>query len=168
MTGSSDDIQEYLNIIEGNFPKNEQINENTSINLGVSTAGAVIGQSYLFENGLRWATLKEEDENHWLIEHGFLEYEADSEEYISKHNMSVMIRSGEMTLMENAYTEETILEESLTLEDDGFEDFMDGVERYLLVNEGRESFDFEYNWSDAWSEGKTPLESAEEAILLED
>lgn len=167
MSSSCNDIQEYLNIIEGNFPINESKNENASIDLGTSTAGASIGQSYLYENGLRWTKLINDEGNHWLIEHGFLEYNADSTEYISKYDLTVMIRSGDMILLEDVQLEETILEESLTL-DDNFNKFMDGVERYLLINEGRESFDFEYDWSDAWSEGKTPLESAEEAILLEE
>jgi len=167
MTGSSDDIQKYLNIIEGNFPINESKNENLTIKLGMSTAGAEVGQLYIYDNGLRWTKLVEEADNHWGIEHGYLEYEADSTEYISKYDMTEMIRSGEMTLLENIQDEDVILEELITL-DDGFDDFMNGVERYLLVNEGRESFDFDYNWSNAWSEGKTPLESAEEAILLED
>lgn len=166
MTGSSDDIKEYLNIIEGNFPVKENNDENIPIDLGISTAGAVIGQLYLYDNGLRWVKLTEEEENHWLIEHGFLEYEADSTEYISKHDMTVMIRSGEMNLLENL-SEEIILEESLTL-DDGFDDFIDSIERYLLVNESKETVDFEYDWHNAWSEGKTPVETAEEAILLED
>lgn len=168
MTGSSDDIKEYLNIIEGNFPVKENINEDKSIDLGLSTAGAVVGQLYLYDNGLRWAKLMEEDENHWIIEHGFLEYDADSVEYITKYDMTVMIRSGEMNLSENSI-EETLLEESLILDDDdGFDDFMDSVERYLLVNESKETVDFEYDWRNAWSEGKTPVETAEEAILLED
>jgi len=166
MTGSSDDIQEYLNIIDGNFPVKESNNENTSIDLGISTAGAVVGQLYLYDNGLRWAKLVEDEENHWLIEHGFLEYEKDSTEYISKHDMTTMIRSGDMNLLETS-TDNIILEESLTLDDVEFDNFMDKVERYLLVNESKESTDFEYDWHDAWTEGKTPVETAEEAILLE-
>ena len=166
MTGSSDDIKEYLNIIEGNFPINESKDDNTPIDLGISTAGASMGQLYLYDNGLRWAKLVEDEENHWLIEHGFLEYEADSAEYISKRDMTNMIRSNEMILSEEI-KDIDILEESLTL-DDGFDDFMENIDRYLLINENKESVDFEYDWHNAWSEGKTPVETAEEAMLLED
>lgn len=167
MPGSCDDIQEYLNIIKGNFPKQENNEENTSINLGISTAGAQCSQTYIHDNGLRWVKLLEDDENCWLIEHGFLEHDADATEYITKHDMATMIRSGEMNLIEESLLEVELLEESLTLEDNEFDEFMDKVERYLIINEDRESFDLEYDWHDAWLENKTPVESIEEAILLE-
>ena len=117
---------------------------------------------------LHYPKLVENEENHWLIDHGFLEHKADSTEYISKHDMAVMIRSGEMNLLEENSSETLILEESLTLESNNdFEDFIKSVDRYLLINENKESSDFEYNWQNAWSEGKNPIETAEEAILLE-
>jgi len=168
MTDSScDDIQEYLNIVQGNFPINESQNDDDSVSFGVSTAGAIAGDTYIYDNGLRWAQLVEEEENHWFIRNGFLEYSADTEEYISKHDMTSMIRSGDMVLFEEDASDDVLLEETLSLEDGKFDDFMNNVERYLLINEGRETFDFDYEWSDAWLEGKTPSESADEAILLE-
>ena len=164
--GSSDDIKEYLNIIDGKFPIKESSDGNTLVSLGVSVGGATPGQTYMFDSGSRWATIIEEGEDHWLIAHGFLEYEADSEEYISKYDMTNMIRSGEMNLMEESLAETDILEESLTL-DNEFNMYMDKVDRYLLINEDREATDFDYDWSDAWSEGKTSIEAAEDAILSE-
>jgi len=165
--GSSDDIQEYLNIIDGKFPMKENSDDETSIELGVSIGGAMAGQTYMFDNGTRWATITEETDEHWFLEHGFLEYEADSAEYISKYAMTNMIRSGEMSLMEDNLTETDILEESLSQSGDEFNVYMEKVDRYLLVNEGRESDEFDYDWSDAWSEGKSTLEAAEDAILSE-
>lgn len=166
--GSSDDIKEYLNIIDGKFPLKENDGNETSIELGVSIGGAMAGQTYVFDNGARWATIMEEADEHWLLEHGFLEYEADSTEYISKYDMTNMIRSGEMSLMEDNLIETDILEESLSINDGEFNVYMEKVDRYLLVNEGRESDEFDYDWSDAWSEGKSSLEAAEDAILSEE
>lgn len=133
--GSSDDIQEYLNIIDGKFPMKENSEDETSIELGVSIGGAMAGQTYLFDSGVRWATIMEETDEHWLLEHGFLEYEADSVEYVSKYDMTNMIRSGEMHLLEDTVAETDILEESLSPNDDEFNMYIEKIDRYLLINE---------------------------------
>lgn len=168
MTGGGDDIQGYLNIIEGKFPDNKESATDTSVDFGVATAGAVPGNMYIFDNGLRWTKILQEDEDYWQIEHGFLEYNADSVEYISKYDMTEMIRSGDMVLTENREEKSEILEESLSL-DDGpeFDIFMEKVERYLFINEDRDVDEYDYDWNSAWSDGKTPVDAAEEAILLE-
>jgi len=165
MTGSSDDIKDYLNIIQGNFPIMEE-KQSPSISFGISTADADIGQLYLFENGLRWAKIINEVDNHWIIEHGFLEYEADSTEYISKMEMTSMIRLNEMvkTIEEERVD---ILEETLNMHDTDYDDYMNKIERYLLINENRETFEFDYDWKNAWSTGKDPIETVEDAILME-
>ena len=165
--GSSDDIQEYLNIIDGKFPMKENSENDSSIELGVSIGGAMSGQTYLFDSGTRWATIMEEIDEHWLLEHGFLEHNADSVEYVSKYDMTNMIRSGDMHLLEDTVAETDILEETLSLNNGEFNMFIEKIDRYLLINEGRESTEFDYDWSDAWSEGKSPLEAAEDAILSE-
>ena len=168
MTGGGTDIQEYLNIIEGNFPAKNESGTSTPIDLGVATAGASIGQMYFYDNGLRWAKIISEEDNFWQIEHGFLEYNADSVDYISKYDMTDMIRSGDMILNENITEPTEILEESFILDDlSDLDIFMEKVEHYLFKNENREIDEYNYDWKAAWSEGKTAVEAAEEAILLE-
>jgi len=165
MSESASDIQEYLNILQGNLPK-ENITENQIIDLGISTAGAEVGQTYVFDNGIRWAKIINENDNHWQIEHGLLEHESDDVDYMSKYDMTKMIRSGEMILTE---VEEDLGElfESFEEVEDEFTIFMEKVDRYLLINYSRESKDFEYLWEEAWKEEKLPNEAADEAIIFE-
>ncbi len=89
---SAGDIQEYLNILQGNLSK-ESITENQIIDLGISTAGAEIGQTYVFEEGIRWAKIISEKEDYWQIEHGLREHESDDIDYLSKYDMTKTIRS---------------------------------------------------------------------------
>ena len=164
---SAGDIQEYLNILQGNLSK-EGIIENQIIDLGISTAGAEIGQTYVFEEGIRWAKIISEKDDHWQIEHGLREHESDDVDYLSKYDMTKMIRSGEMILTE---FEENDLDELFENFDEEFEDeftiFIEKVDRYLLINYDRESMDFEYLWEEAWKEDKLPNEAADEAIIFE-
>jgi hypothetical protein len=44
---SARDIKNYLNIIEGNFDKKV---DTSVVDLGIHTAGASVGNTYLFEN----------------------------------------------------------------------------------------------------------------------
>lgn len=165
---SAADIIKYLNIIDGN-PSSERLTEGTDIHLGILTEGADVGLSYIFDNGLHWAKITEEHGDNWLIECGLLEYEADIIEYISKHDMASMIRQNEMILQENQENQENdILSESINEGDEEFDKFINGVDRYLLVNYMKESKDLDYPWKIAWAENKIPSEAAEEAILLED
>jgi hypothetical protein len=165
MKESAKDIQQYMNIIDGNFGDRPLVTE-SSVDCGIHTAGAGIGDTYLFENGIRWARIIKEEGNYWLLECGLLEYDADDEIYLSKRDMTDMIVSGEMILEEIISSSEQILVESTN--DNGFEPFLEGVNRYLLKNVLRESDEFEYNWRDAYNNGLTPIEAAEEAIFLED
>ena len=161
---SAGDIQEYLNILQGNLSK-EAVTENQIIDLGISTAGAEVGQIYIFDNGIRWAKIISEKDDHWQVEHGLLEYESDDIDYISKYNITKMIRSGEMILTEDDLDE---LFESFDEEfEDEFTIFMEKVDRYLLINYSKESKDFEYLWEEAWKEEKFPNEAADEAVILE-
>ena len=86
---------------------------------------------------MRWAKIICEDEEFWQIEHGFIEYNADSVDYISKKDMTDMIRSGEMILNEDDNAETTdLLEESFCLDNlSDFNNFIEKVERYLFLNE---------------------------------
>ena len=167
MSESAGDIQEYLNILQGNLSK-ESITENQIIDLGISTAGAEVGQTYIFEEGIRWAKIISEKEDHWQIEHGLREHESDDVDYLSKYDMTKMIRSGEMVLTE---FEENDLDELFENFDEEFENeftiFMEKVDRYLLINYSRESKDFEYLWEEAWKEDKLPNEAADEAVIFE-
>lgn len=164
---SAGDIQEYLNILQGNLSK-EVVAEDQIIDLGISTAGAEVGQTYIFENGIRWAKIISEKDDHWQIEHGLIEHESDDIDYMSKYDMTKMIRSGEMILTE---VEEDDLDELFENFDEEIEDeftiFMEKVDRYLLINYSRESKDFEYLWENAWKEEKLPNEAADEAVILE-
>ena len=152
MTGGGDDIKGYLNIIEGKFPVAQDDSSDSSIYLGVSIAGVEQGNVYIYDNGLRWAKILQEDDNFWSFEHGFLEYGADSVGYISKNDMTDMIRSGEMLLEKKQKNTPNI--------------FLEKVERYLFINEEKDYDDYTYDWNDAWSTGKSPVDAAEEAILL--
>jgi hypothetical protein len=166
MTGGGDDIKGYLNIIEGKFPVAQDDSSDSSIYLGVSIAGVEQGNVYIYDNGLRWAKILQEDDNFWSFEHGFLEYGADSVGYISKNDMTDMIRSGEMLLEKKQKNTPNILEEMLSLNDTEFDIFLEKVERYLFINEEKDYDDYTYDWNDAWSTGKSPVDAAEEAILL--
>lgn len=164
---SAGDIQEYLNILQGNLSK-EIVTENQIIDLGISTAGVEVGQTYIFDNGVRWAKIINENDNHWQIEHGFLEHESDDVDYISKYDITKMIRSGEMILTEVEEDDFDELFESYDEEvEDEFTIFMEKVDRYLLINYKRESKDFEYLWEEAWKEEKLPNEAADEAVIFE-
>lgn len=162
---SAADIIKYLDIVDGNLPS-EQLTEGTSVHLGILTEGAVVGSSYTFNNGLRWAKITEEHGDHWLIECGLLEHEPDGTEYISKHDLASMIRQNDMILQEDQ--ELDLLSESIDEGEAAFNEFIASVDRYLLVNYMKESMDFDYPWKIAWAENKIPSEAVEEAILLED
>ena len=166
MMESATDIAKYLGIVQGDLPK-DQMPKVTEVDLGLSTAGASIGDQYIFENGLRWAEIISEDNDCWVIKHGLVEYEANDLTYLPKHEMTQLIRNGEMVLRE--YEEiDDILEESL--EDDSnalFEDFLYRANRYLLVNENKEIDDFEYDWKHAYLSGLSATEAADEAVALE-
>ena len=119
---------------------------------------------YLFENGTRWAKIVDYDTENLKIEHGFREYEADSVGYITIYEMNRMISNGEMVLFEEIDDIDDILLETDSNNND-FMKFIEKVDRYLLVNENKESSEFEYLWSEAWSDGKSPIDAAEEAII---
>ena len=161
MPESSTDIQKYSNIISGEFSK-ELPKEGDIIDLGISTSGARLNESYTFNNGTRWAKLIKDEETNWLVECGFLEHNADIRELISKHNFSKLIKRGEMTLVEEVKDNDELLE---SIDDGVFGEFMDKVDRYLLVNEGTESQNYEFDWRGASKDGMSPIEAAEEAII---
>jgi len=163
MSESSADIVKYLNIIEGK--NNQDINiSNNEIFLGIPTEGAEINKTYIFENGLRWLKIIDEQEDLWLVETGLIEYDNDSVEYISKHDLSTMIKNGTMILKEEIKTNltESKFSPSDNLE---FDIFMESVNRYLLLNYNKESNELNYPWKIAWAENKLPFEAAEEAIM---
>ena len=162
MPESSADIQKYSNIISGEFSK-ESPKEDDIIDLVISTSGAQLNESYMFNNGTRWAKLIKDEGVSWLIECGFLEYDADVRELISKHNFAKLIKRNEMVLVEEIKEDNDELLESI--DDDVFDDFMDKVDRYLLVNEGTESQNYEFDWKEANKDGMSPIEAAEEAII---
>ncbi len=165
MTESAADIIKYVDIVDGKVPT-EQITEGTDVDLGVSTRGADIGNAYSFDNGLCWVRIIGDEDSHWLVEHGLLEHSATDTAYISKNDMTDMIRVNEMvfTVMDD---DVDILEESLQTEDYYFEEFLTKVDRFLLVNENKEVDDFDYNWNEAFQQGLTPIEAVDEAIILE-
>ena len=163
---SAADIIKYLDIIDGNIPT-ERLKEGDEVHLGINTQGATVGNHYLFDNGIRWMKILEESDQHWLIEYGLLGHAANTEEYILMQDLSSMIRNGEMTLYETIETDD-ILTESLSDDDSEFNEFMEKVDRYLLVNHLMESQDFDYAWKVAWAEGTSASEACEEAIILED
>ena len=162
MKESAADIQKYLDILQGNLrqPK-KQINEHKIVDLGVATGGVEVGQTYTFDNGVRWANILNEENEHWLIEYGFIEHSADSQEYISKHDMAVMVGRGEMILHEK---EDVLLENDE--KNSGFEIFMERVNRYLLLNYDSESDNFSFDWNKAYESGLSPHEAADEAYIL--
>lgn len=166
MKESAADIQKYLDIIEGkDDDKPTSDPEIQIVNLGSATGGAFVGNTYIFENGVRWATIVDEESNYWIVEHGLLEYEADSRDYISKHDFTQMISCGEMELYECDEPDD-ILTESLD-DDDGYCVFMERVNRYLLINAQMESEEFSYDWFNAFQAGLSPIDAADEAIITE-
>ena len=170
MKESAADIQQYLNIIQGDFLKKNQekdsINENHTINLGVATGGANVGSKYIFDNGLRWLKVLDESDQFWIVEHGFLEYDADSRELLSKHDLARMISRGEMVFEEIEELDGFLLE-TPNDEDGSFNIFMEKVDKFLLVNYQLESQFMDYDWSFAFDKGLTPFQAVEEAVLLE-
>lgn len=164
MAESSADIIKYLEIIENKGPMTGSVDE-TDIDLGATTEGVDIGKMYTFDGGLCWAKVVSEEDDCWIIEHGLLEHQAGGTEYMSKYDMAEMVRNGSMVYIEE---ELDILEESFELEESGLDEFIDRVNRFLLVNEGKEVEDFDYNWNDAYSKGLSPVEAADEALILED
>lgn len=165
MKESSADIQQYLKVIQGNFGEKEQLDENHIINLGVATGGAELGDRYSFENGLRWLQIIEESDQFWLIEHGYVEYEADTRELLSKHDLARMISRGEMVFEKFEEFDDDLLLESFN--NDEFDIFMESVDKYLLVNYQIESQFIGYSWKEAFERGLSPNQAVEEAILLE-
>ena len=164
MKESAADIVKYLDIIDENTSA-ENLQEETEIHLGINTQGVDVGQRYFYDNGIRWIRILEDIDDAWLIEHGLIEHNAEDSMHISKQDISTMIKNGEMILEE--IKEEDILTESLFNEDE-FSEFMERVDRYLLVNYMVESKDCNYAWKVAWAEGKLPSEACDEAIILED
>lgn len=166
MTESAADIIKYLDIVKGKISK-DNASEEIHVDLGISTRGADVGNAYTFDNGLCWARIIGEEDSHWLIEHGLLEHAAIDTAYISKYDMTGMLRSGEMvfTVIDE---DKDILEEKLQTEEFYFDEFIVKVDRYLLVNENKEVDDFDYNWNDAFRRGLSSVEAVDEAIILED
>ncbi len=160
---SAADIVKYLDIIADE--KEKPLQEGDTVHLGVATQGVEIGNRYLFDNGIRWVSVLNETDSHWLVEHGLIEHDANDEQYVDKREMASMIHNGEMILCESNY--EDVLMESSEIDDGEFNDFMMGVDRYLLINYMIESQEFDYAWKIAWAEGKEPSEACEEAIILE-
>jgi len=160
---SAADIIKYLDIVQNDGPEHT-LKEGDEVHLGINTQGATVGQHYLFDYGIRWMKIVEDNDQHWLIEHGLLEHDADEKQYITKYELSSMIHTGEITL--NEVVDEDVLTESLKA-DTEFNEFMSKVDRYLLINYLVESKEFNYAWRVAWAESKSPLEACEEAIILE-
>lgn len=165
MTESAADIIKYSNIIAGNISK-EEITEGSEIDLGISTRGADVGNAYTFDGGLCWIRIISEEDDHWKVEHGLLEHAATDTTYISKNDMTDMLRSGEMVF--SIIDEVDILEESLQTEDFYLDEFLTKVDRFLLINENKEVDNFDYDWNDAFNRGLSPLEAVDEAIILEE
>lgn len=160
---SAADITKYLTILQGELPK-ENITESTDVDLGISTHGAKIGNLYIFENGIRWAKIIGDAGDNWAVEHGLIEHESDDVTYVSKQDMSKMIREGEMELYVDEANETDILEETLVSSNDLFEEYMNKVDRILLVNENAEHDNYDYDWEEAFDLGLTPFEAVEEAV----
>lgn len=158
MIESCKDIGKYLSILQ-----NEVLQE-TSSNDDLIIINEMIGNMYTVDDGIRWIKIIDEKDDTWLIEHGYIEHEADGIEYLSKSNLSHMIITDELKLLEIKELEYNFIVESI--DDNKFEKFMDKVERYILINERHESSEYTYNWREAWEQGLTSSEAAEEAIIL--
>ena len=66
MSESAGDIQQYLDIVGGKRAPEQNIMENNIVDLGNSTGTVQIGQTYVFDNGLRWVKIINE-ENYLLF-----------------------------------------------------------------------------------------------------
>ena len=152
MIESCKDIEKYLLIL-----KNEKLQE-SSLNENVTSINEMIGNIYTIDDGIRWIKIIDEKDNNWLIEHGFIEHEADGIEYLSKSNLSHMIIHDELKLLEVKELEYDVIVESNNNQE--FENFMDRVERYILINEQNESSTYTYNWKEAWEKGLDSSEAA--------
>lgn len=163
MTESAADIQKYLNVIEGDFGNKQKVQEGQSIDLGISTGGADIGSRYLFENGLRWLEILQESNQFWVVEHGYIEHDADTQELLSKYDLTRMINLGEM-MLDDIQSDDLLLESSI---DSEFNIFMEKVDKYLLVNYQMDSQHFNFDWRVLFEDGLTPTQAAEWVILEE-
>lgn len=163
---SASDIRRYLKIVGSDAePVLTEASQpvQSSIDLGVSTRGVSVGQTYTYDNGLKWLKVISEDEQVWCCEVGLLEYQSHDVIAVSKVDLSQMVRTGEVVLHEATKASVEVLSESST--NKLFESWKERVDRYMLVNYGIESGDCDFSWEEAFENGLQPSEAADEAVL---
>ena len=160
MVESCTDIQKYLEIIY----ETDDGSSSEPFLVEVSNVNCIgAGQRYSYANGTRWIEIISDEDDCWLVECGLLEHSAQKTEFYTKRDIDLMIQNGDIVLCEETETDE--LMESLN--DKEFDHFIEKVDRYLLINEGKDSSDFSYNWRKAWTGKYPPAEAAQDAILGE-
>lgn len=154
------DIVHYIDAVEGRI--DVPMNESGSVHLGINTAGADVDNMYSLDDGVRWLRIVEDHDSHWMIEHGWVECDPDTEEFIHKQDLTEMIQDGLVRPLEKTSTQMVSESQDQTL----FETWLDKVDRYLLTNYNMEHGVLDYPWKMAWAEDKTPYEASEEAVLF--
>lgn len=156
------DIVRYIDAVEGRYDPTSTEPQDGSIHLGINEGGASVDSVYTLDDGVRWLRIMEDHESHWMIEHGWIECEADEQEFIQKQDLTEMIQDGLVRPMDRSPNEMISESKSTAL----FETWLDKVDRYLLTNYNMEHSSLEYPWTVAWAEEKTPYEASEEAVLF--
>lgn len=155
------DIIRYIDAIEGRI-ENPHTNSDT-VHLGIATGGAEPQDVFSLDDGVRWLKIVEDYGSHWQIEHGWVDCDPDTCEFIEKHDLTEMIQDGMLRPQEKTSTE--IVNESQNRSQSLYESWLDRVDRYLLTNYNMEHGVLDYPWKIAWAEHKTPYEASEEALL---
>ena len=125
--------------------------------------GLGLDESHVFslDHGTRWLQIVESDQYHFMIEHGYIDCEADQQEWIEKIHLAELVRDGTITIVNQRDNQK--LQESHTHND--FDGWIDRVDRYLLVNYNLEHDQLEADWKDLYDQNLTPQEAADYAAM---
>lgn len=162
-TPDATEIERYLSILEGNVKEDIEKSNESVIDLGISLCGAKVGKRYLYEYGTRWLKIIEDKNDHWGVVHGFVGHDPDDKTYIEKSRISDMIQ--EMYLEPIDEEEKTLVESQ---NNNQLDEYIEKVDRYLLLNYDIDSSMMNEDWKSLMKEGYAPNEAAELAMLKEE
>lgn len=156
------DIIRYIDAVEGRIDIPHYSGD--SVHLGIATGGVETDDIFSLDDGVRWLRIVEDHGHHWQIEHGWVDCDPDTSEFIEKHDLTEMIQDGILRPREKNSTQ--IVTESQEQSQSLYESWLNRVDRYLLTNYNMEHSVLDYAWKVAWAEDKTPDEASEEALLF--
>lgn len=153
------DIAKYIRILNGEIDNRTQMQEAAVVDLGTSLRGVEPGNVYAFDGGTKWLEIIADAGDCWEINQGATGYISENYSFIKKSTISQLIKE--------FYLEPCNAKQLMEVNNSAaeFNQYLEKVDRYLMLNYQKSTADFDINWKDLFEDGFSPSEAAEYLLI---